>query len=292
MTYIFISIAIAMNVFQNFCSKKCSDSIGGISDAIIVNVLRGFLCGILALLGLMITGTKIIIDLPTLLISILSAVSLGVCLICTVMALKEGAIVLINVFGTAGLIIPCIAGWFLFDEKFTFLQFVGVIILIIAMLMLVGYNTKLKGKTSPKLIVLSILALISNGFVMLSQKMFTSYVPNGSVYTFTFLSFGITAILLLLAFKPMGGNLSKPLPIKKTWHYILGLAISIFLINQLITNCSATISSILLFPMFNGLGLVFSTIMSAILFKEKMTKQGIIGMFLSLVGLVIINGIF
>jgi drug/metabolite transporter (DMT)-like permease len=44
-----------------------------------------------------------------------------------------------------------------------------------------------------------------------------------------------------------------------------------------------------MFPLFNGTGIILVALLSALFFKEKLTKNKIIGLLIGLVGLCLVN---
>ena len=63
------------------------------------------------------------LDASTFWYSCLCGVSIAVCMFANLMALKEGAVVLVQVFSMAGLLVPCITGIFCFRSRFRFFSY-------------------------------------------------------------------------------------------------------------------------------------------------------------------------
>ncbi|MEG1441538.1 MAG: hypothetical protein RSC29_02640, partial [Oscillospiraceae bacterium] len=184
MNFILIGIVLAMKGVQGYFTKKLSgeltQKVTYVTYLAFNMLLSSLFAGVLLLVG----KGNLHIDSMMLWCSIICGISIAVCMVANLMALKEGAIVLVQVFAMAGILVPCISGSFLFGEKVSILQFVGIGILIISTLLLMQYNKSIYGKLTPKTIFLLLITLISNGTTMLSQKMFAFYVPSGNVSMF------------------------------------------------------------------------------------------------------------
>lgn len=76
---------------------------------------------------------------------------------------------------------------------------------------------------------------------------------------------------------------------EKLWFYAIILAASVLSINVLITTLSKEIPAIILFPLFNGMGLILTSLMSSIVFKEKLTVISVLGLLAGVAGLVMVN---
>ena len=292
MEVVIIGIVLLLKGVQGYFSKKLSgylvDRLTYLSYLIYGLFVSAALAGGLALLQ----GESLRIDAATLGFSILCGISMAICMVTNLIALKDGAVVLVQVFSMAGILIPCILGTFLFAESVSILQFAGVAILLLSTCLLMQYSSGLYGKTTAKGILLLILVLVSNGTTMLAQKMFAFYIPDGNVSMFSFLSFGIPA-LALLPFQVLTAKKEKRkvqmLPGKVL---LIGgiLAVTLLFVSQLSTVVSATLPSVLVFPVVNGGGLILSSIIAAVFYREKLTLRSIAGLALGLAALMIING--
>lgn len=80
--------------------------------------------------------------------------------------------------------------------------------------------------------------------------------------------------------KPRGNSISV---------FILVMAICLFLNSYFKTLAAEHLSSVLLYPLNQGSTLILSSIMSAVLFREKLTAKAILGMLTAFVGLLVIN---
>ena len=61
------------------------------------------------------------------------------------------------------------------------------------------------------------------------------------------------------------------------------------MISQCSTVAAKTIPSILLFPITNGGGVLIAAVVSAIVYKERLTAKSVLGLTLGVAALVVIN---
>ena len=126
---------------------------------------------------------------------------------------------------------------------------------------------------------------------MLAQQMFTFYVPDGDVSVFSFLSFGIVGVLLLiLSLIPAKGEAKIEYRLSSKL-LLLGAvsAIAVFIINQLATLSTELVLPAILFAFINGGSTIIAAIVAAVGFHEKLTIRSILGIIIGVIALVIIK---
>lgn len=138
-TILFIG-SVLVYVLQGLVNKKCSIILKERNCILIFNLIRTFICSIFALLVLLIMRQPLKINAQTCLISIVSATAIALSFFSSLVVLRDGTVVLAQIFSTAGLIVPCLAGRFLFDEKISYVQFGGLIVLMFASSLMVTHN--------------------------------------------------------------------------------------------------------------------------------------------------------
>lgn len=110
--------------------------------------------------------------------------------------------VLASLAGSAGLLLPCITGIFMFDEPMSAVQFIGIGLLIFSGWLLIGYSKEQTGSFTMRTMLLLLGSMLSNGMVMVSQKMFSKFLPNESASVFSFLAFGLLGVGMLIFLIP------------------------------------------------------------------------------------------
>ena len=290
--YIFLIIILLLRVPQNFSSKKTSGLVTNSQSYFLYGTYSYILAGLIAFVMLLFDGMSGF-SLPAVGISALGAVSLAVSLFCSIEALKSGVMVLAAMAGSAGLLLPCIAGIFMFNEPMKPMQFIGIALLIFSGWLLIGYSKEQTGSFTPRTLLLLIGSMLSNGSVMLTQKMFSKYLPDTSVSIFSFLTFGLIGIGMFIGLVPsllsQSGRAKIAAVPKPVFLYGTISSIILLAINQLATLAGRNVPSAIMFPINDGGATIITAITAAIFFKEKLTVRSVCGLILGIGSLIVIN---
>lgn len=291
MSSLYISIILLMRVLQSTCSKKASsllpESPGGKTKYFAYNSLFAAMFAFLVLLAEWDFSS---FDIPTLCLAALSGLSLAASTIFSMLAIQGGTIVLSSMFGTAGILVPCIAGIFWFAQPMSWPQWLGIALLFVAAYLLIASSKQIYNGFSLKTLLLLTGTLAANGLTMLFQLFFSRQVPNGSVSLFSFLTFLIPSVVLFCAvpFLSKGRGAIDHMP-KQLIILSLLLAFAVFIINQLATLTSATVPPAILFAFINGGATIIAALVGAALFHEKLTVRSVCGILLGVAALIMIK---
>lgn len=291
--YSYFLIILLLRLPQNIFNKRSSGIVRGAPAYFAYGAYRYLLSGGMALVLLLFAGGFSGVSLKALAISAIGAVALGSNLFFGLEALKSGAMVLSSMAGSAGLLLPCVFGIFMFDEPMSLMQLFGILLLIFSGWLLIGYSKKLKGSFTPRTMLLLIGSMLSNGFTMVAQKMFSKYLPDVSVSVFSFLAFGLVGVGMCVGLVPQLTKKEKREEIKKLpkalWFYGAGLSTILLIINQLATIAAKVIPSAIMFPINDGGATIITALTGAVVFKEKLTPRSVAGLALGIASLIVIN---
>lgn len=291
--YTYLLIILLLRLPQNLFNKRSSGIVKGAPAYFAYGAYRYLLSGGMALVLLLFAGGFSGVSLKALAISAIGAVALGSNLFFGLEALKSGAMVLASMAGSAGLLLPCVFGIFMFDEPMSLMQLFGILLLIFSGWLLIGYSKKLKGSFTPRTMLLLIGSMLSNGFTMVAQKMFSKYLPDVSVSVFSFLAFGLVGVGMCVGLVPQLTKKEKREEIKKLpkalWFYGAGLSTILLIINQLATIAARVIPSAIMFPINDGGATIITALTGAVVFKEKLTPRSVAGLALGIASLIVIN---
>ena len=291
--YSYLLIILLLRLPQNIFNKRSSGIVRGAPAYFAYGAYRYLLSGGMALVLLLFAGGFSGVSLKALAISAIGAVALGSNLFFGLEALKSGAMVLASMAGSAGLLLPCVFGIFMFDEPMSLMQLFGILLLIFSGWLLIGYSKKLKGSFTPRTMLLLIGSMLSNGFTMVAQKMFSKYLPDVSVSVFSFLAFGLVGVGMCVGLVPQLTKKEKREEIKKLpkalWFYGAGLSTILLIINQLATIAAKVIPSAIMFPINDGGATIITALTGAVVFKEKLTARSVAGLALGIASLIVIN---
>ncbi len=291
-SYIFLIIILLLRFPQNLFSKKASSIVTDTPTYFLYGAYSYLLAGVIAFVLLLFSGISGIT--PTAIgISALASASLALNLYCNLEALKSGVMVLASMAGSAGLLLPCIAGIFMFDEPMSPMQFVGIFLLIFSGWLLIGYSKEQTGSFTPRTMLLLLGSMLSNGSVMLAQKMFSQYLAETDVSVFSFLTFGLLGVGMLMGLIPCLHNRAERQKLatvpKKLYLYGTVSSVVLLTINQLATIAGHTVPSVIMFPINDGGATIITAVTAAVYFKEKLTVRSVCGLILGIAALMVIN---
>lgn len=299
MGYLFAFIAVFCGAAKGFCGKKISGYTAKPESAAFANLMRMLLCIVIGFFFVLFdTGvTGLAVSSTVLGISLISGLSTSVFVISWLLAVRRGAIMLVDVFLTVGVVIPMILSSILYGEHIGWNDVIGVLLLLAATAIMCSYSSGIKQKIRLGDILLMSLSGAANGFLSFSQKMFVNNSANSSATVFNFYTYVFSAAVLLIFFlisRKKGeseadceSNKSK-LPLK-VFGYISVMAVCLFANSYFNTLAANILPAAQLYPLSQGSALVLSSIMAAIFFGEKIKPRLILGICITFVGLLVIN---
>lgn len=195
---------------------------------------------------------------------------------------KNGAI-LSSAFSRLGLVIPLLMSIALFGEQPKPVQYLGILIVLVAVWIINGQK-----KDRPASILLLILVLLGSGLADGMAKIFNQLgdrAQDALYILLVFLTAGlITVVLLLNEYKKTG----KP---GRARDYLAGIAVGIpnYFSSSLLLRSLASLPAFIAYSVFSVGTVLFITLFSMVVFKEKPGKYQLIGLGLIVVSLVLLN---
>ncbi len=232
-------------------------------------------------------------ELPMLgwLISIGTGLALTISNICALLAMRGASVALSSLFSTAGLLVPTISGIFLFDQRVVWGQWLGILCLFVAALLLSSASKKTNGKITWKTLVLLFGSMVANGSTMLLQTLYKAYVPAGNVSLYSFLQFAIPALILLTGCLIWSKKIHEPYPKfgKRLLEITVLASATLFGISQISTIATALIPIAVLFPISDGGGTIIAAVVAAVFFNEKLTVRSATGVAVGVIGIIMLK---
>ena len=260
-----ILACVPLYVINSFCDKVLSTKNGN-SFNYIYNCLKFCICS-LCMIPLLFVKVSSLFAAG----SIVCGVSCGLMYAVSKTVMLKGyeatSVAFMTLCHSAGMIVPCIIGHFLWSEKLSVLSIMGILVTIFAITLLKD-NRAATTKFKAKGIIFGLIIFLTSGGVMISQKAMGVYFETEGVSAYTLYSFIVPALILSLLSKPKTiKNIN--LKDKKTIGFCaLGSAISLSVIGFVMTGLASSVPSVILFPLFNGLGIIAVCIGSVFAFKE------------------------
>lgn len=293
MGYLFLVVALFAGVTKGYCGKKTSGYTSDFRGAVFANCIRMLLCIVIGFVLILASGDldKLIPSSTLLLICAFSGITTAVFVVSWLVCVRKSAYMMLDIFLMLGVLIPLIASNLFFHEAVKPTQWIGIAVLFAAVVIMCSYHNTIKEKLTPSALLLLLICGIASGLADFSQKLFIKQIPGGSAAVFNFYTYLFAAVVLLITFAATRNRASSPekMDYRKIFGYILVMAICLFANSFFKTLAAGYLDAVILYPLNQGCGLIFSALMSSLLFKEKLTAKAIVGTLVAFTGLLIIN---
>lgn len=271
---------VPLYVLNAFCDKHISSQEGNM----LYNVIK-FLIGSLLLLPMALTDSAPKFELGVAFCGVACGVMYAVSKTVILKGYKKTSVAFMTLCHAAGMIIPCVIGHFFWLEKLSILSVVGILLTMTSIVLLKDSKTdKKKFKTVG--IVIGIVVFLTSGGVMVAQKLMGLYFAGQSIGAYNFYSFIVA--FFILCFFAKSKNIDKKSK-KAVLICSMGSAVSLSIISIVMTKMAGSVPSVVLFPLFNGLGIIFVCVGSVFVFKEKLSIKNVVGLLLGVCGLCLVN---
>ena len=301
---VYIAIILVLRVSQNYFSKRISNLFpkSTVGKAKYLFTFFG-VASVLSFIVTLATGSLSYIDSFSLILAIGGGILFLLGMAFQFIAMQNGTMVIASVFGTAGLIIPCIFGIFLFNEPMSVWQWLGIAIFIFAAYLLASSEKQVHSKFTFKKLLLLLALFVTEGSIGLSQKTLTFFRPDNAdsrSIVFTFVTFLAPAIIcgLYLLFKTVipskQHNDEKIIPENEKLNKKIFLPVSLFsatlvVITTLATLATSLVPAAILFGLINGGNSIIAAIVAAVVYREKPTVRSMAGLIIGIGALMMIN---
>lgn len=293
MGYIYLLIALLSNTAKGYFGKKTSEHTKNFGDAIAANGIRMALCVVIGFL-IVLAGGELPALIPSgkmLLVSVISGLSMAIFVVTWLVAVRKNAYILLEVFLMLSILVPLLGSNALFGEEIRLTQWIGMLFLFVSAVLMCSYSSAIKTKMTLGDIALLLICGIAHGVSDFSQKLFAKQVPDGSAAVFNFYTYLLAGVVLLIALgatRKSGKDADKA-NMKEILLPVTLMAVCMFVTSFLRTLAANRLDAIVLYPFNHGGGFIMSSLMAAVVFKERLTVKAIIGIVVAFVGLLIIN---
>ena len=286
MSTILICFLILLYTFQSFFGRKYTESYpGDPNDASdVLTVVYGL---VVAVISMMFSGFVFEFNYITLLFGIANSVALIGYNAFLVKASQTGSYSIMMVFNlSGGIVIPAIVSIF-FGDKLSIIQIISILLIFVSVYML--SKKKDDVKNSAVFFVFCALLAICNGTygaLLNAQQQITSVEQKEEMVLYTFMISSIVAFITLIVKRKKGTLKAFKQTKKSCFHLITCAIIAALAINLLVIILEIIESPTLLYTFDNAGVMLMSFLISAIIFKEKITKINVIGCALMCTGLI------
>ena len=204
----------------------------------------------------------------------------------TLKGYERCSVAFVTLCHSAGMIVPCILGHFFWSERLTLISVLGIVLAIASIVLLKDGGGE-KSKLDALGIVFGVIIFLTSGGVMVMQKLMGVCFADQSVAAYNFYAY-FTAFFILGFFAHPVKKLRGGVP-KSVFICAAASAVSNALISLIMTGLADRVPSVILFPLYNGLGIILVCVGSIFAFKEKLTPKKIVGLAVGLIGLFLVN---
>lgn len=301
MGYVFLVLALLCGLVKAYCGKRSSHAATSSYDAILINTVRMSLCILIGLLLVCMDGSASIRDTTPqiLLIALLGGVSTACFIVSWLLAVHSMAYMLVEVFVLGGTLLPLTLCAIRYEEAIAPLQILGIALLLVAVYCMCTdkqSHDRTGGRLSAKGLLLLLACAASAGCSDFSQKLYVKECSGSSVALLNLYIYLFAAGTLLIALPVFRAQQKKKAPllsplqtVRPIVHYVVIMAVCLFLNSYFKTLAAGQLDAVLLYPLSQGLNTVCSLGMSFFLFKEKIHAKGLFGIALSVVAMILIN---
>lgn len=302
---LFITISVFGGTIKGFCGKNLGTYAHSVTDSAKLNCIRMIFCTIVSLIVICFQGNlNHITSVTTVTLIIASFASVFTCIfiISWLMSVRGSAYMLVSVFLNLGVIVPIFLSAIFFGQTITLKEIIGIVILLVAIWLMLGYNKSLNGGFTLKDFLLLLVCGVANGLcdflVGSTEKLgnilnttFSLESAHVDDTAFNFYMY-IFSFILLLGYTFFSSKTTHKAQIKidkKIIVYLVIMAIFLFVNTYFKSLAGRLLTSTQLFSINTGGSLVLASIMASIMFKEKPTVKSTIGIVLTFVSLIFLK---
>lgn len=202
-------------------------------------------------------------------------------------ALKVGQLALTSLILSYSLILPTMYGLIFLHDKATVFTYLGIVLLIISLYFL-NRKREEKKKFSAKWIIWVSIAFVGNGMCSVVQKMQQSAFDGAYKSEFMIVALLIVCVSSA-AIAMFEKKENKKLIIKECFKYAPFKGLANGGVNFLVMVLTSQLPNSVLFPSISAGGIIFTYIISKILYSENYTVRQNIGFILGILSAVILN---
>lgn len=284
-----ILACVPLYVINSFCDKHVSLKSGNKYN-FLYNCIK-FLIGSTCLLPMFLLDSAPKFKLGAILCGIACGIMYAVSKTIILKGYEKTSVAFMTLCHSAGMILPCIIGHFFWSEHLTLISSIGILLAIISIVMLKDSPSEKKSFDAMGIII-GIAVFLASGGVMIIQKLMGIYFHEQSVSAYNFYSFIVPFLILSFFVKPSAcrsTDATDKKNIRTVFLCALGSSVSLCAISLVMTSLAGRVPSAIMFPLFNGIGIIFVCVGSAFVFSEKLNRKKILGLIIGVLGLCLVN---
>ena len=294
MDYFILATCVCAGCAKFFVNKRVKKQAIGMEQTMLVNAISFSIAFLMVVIFLAFSSSFGFAN--PLWLTLSNAVCILLSQICIMKAVELGSTAITSLFVNGNFVIPTIWGAIYYSEPVHYLQIIGIVLILVSFI--IGAKKEQNEKFNVKWLLCTLLGMLSAGILGIVQKIFgREYAMTYSLDAFLAVSFVIIVVISLIIYATckIKGNITKQIENKtmkfsrSTITLILVLGVILGYHNKFCTYLSGALPSALYFPIINGGVIVLVAIVSAILFKEKLSKRQVLSTVMGFVSIIIIS---
>ena len=295
MGYLFLAIALLTNNIKGYCGKQMSRYSAKLNDTLLICFFRMLMCIGTSAIILAVTGGYFGLEITPKLIgyAAFSGISTAILVAAWLFAANSSGYMMLEVFQMLGVGVTILMSFAFYREEITLRDMIGFCVLVFAAYLM---HAGTKVKPTLKTLAVVILCGLANGMTDFSQKAFIYSGLDTTTAQFQLCSYVFAAATLILLYtamtagkKPEDNDGGAVAILKKTWYFVLIMAVCLYGNSFFKTEAANYLSAAKLYTLSQGGTMAIGTLMSAFLFKEKLTLKSYASIVITFIGLLIIN---
>lgn len=223
-------------------------------------------------------------------ISIITGIALLVSLILYKVNISNNGTPLAALFSKLGVIIPILFSFVFFGEKAKLIQLIGILLAIVAILVInLGGKGENKSKVNKGNFITHgtsalVILLIIGGLCDSMSKIYEYLCPRDFDDAYLFLGFFFAGVITLISMIIKRQKINR-------YDVIFGVLVGIpnYFVSRFLLKALTSVPSFIVYPSYSVGTVVLISILSLIIFKEKLNNRQKVGMGLIMVSLVFLN---
>ena len=295
MGYIFLAIALLTNNIKGYCGKQMSRYSAKLNDTLLICFFRMLMCIGTSAVILAVTGGFFGLEITSKLVgyAAFSGISTAILVAAWLFAANSSGYMMLEVFQMLGVGVTILMSFVFYQEEITVRDLIGFCVLVFAAYLM---HAGTKVKPTLKTLAVVILCGLANGMTDFSQKAFIYSGLDTTTAQFQLCSYIFAAATLILLYtamtagkKPEDNDGGAVAILKKTWYFVLIMAVCLYGNSFFKTEAANYLSAAKLYTLSQGGTMAIGTLMSAFIFKEKLTIKSYASIAITFIGLLIIN---
>ena len=294
MGYLFLAIALLTNNIKGYCGKQMSRYSAKLNDTLLICFFRMLMCIGTSAIILAVTGGFFGLEITPKLIgyAAFSGISTAILVAAWLFAANSSGYMMLEVFQMLGVGVTILMSFVIYKEEITVRDLIGFAVLVFAAYLM---HAGTKVKPTLKTLAVVILCGLANGMTDFSQKAFIYSGLDTTTAQFQLCSYVFAAVTLIVLYTAMTASKNAEEKngagaiLKKTWYFVLIMAVCLYANSYFKTEAANYLSAAKLYTLSQGGTMAIGTLMSAFLFKEKLTLKSGISIAITFLGLLIIN---